>query len=155
MIRKYEIQDEHAIIELWYESNLKAHPFISPTFLQEVKADFREKYLPNSETWVYEEHERVKGFLSFVEGTIIAGLFVLPDCQGQGIGTSLMNHAKSLRAQLKLYVFKENPKSIHFYQKCGFTKTEESIHQETGCEQFTMEWENSTIENDCKAERSH
>lgn len=59
MIRKHEPKDLEVILEIWYEAQALAHPFLESAFVEQVKKDMREMYIPNSETWVYEENGQV------------------------------------------------------------------------------------------------
>ncbi len=141
MIRKYQPTDEDQVLDVWYQASIIAHHFLLPVFLEQEINVIRQTYLPVSETWIYEENQEIVGFLSFEGSNTIGGLFVTPSRQRQGIGTKLMAHAKSLRPNLYLDVFKQNENARRFYQKCGFRVIAESINQETGCPQFTMKWQ--------------
>jgi putative acetyltransferase len=138
VIRPYKNQDEEAVIEVWYLASLIAHDFVPASFWETEKQDIRDKYLPMAQTWVYEENDKVIGFMSLLENHI-GGLFVHPDYQGQGIGSQLIDHAKRLHPVLSLDVFKQNTKSRRFYEKCGFKVTAENIHEATGCDNLTMQ----------------
>ncbi len=139
MIRPYRSEDEEAVVEVWYAASLLAHDFVPASFWEAEKQDIRTKYLPVAQTWVYEQDGKVVGFMSLLENHI-GGLFVHPQHQGQSIGTQLIKHAKTLHPALALDVFKQNSKSRHFYEKCGFEVTAENTHEPTGCVNLTMHW---------------
>lgn len=90
MIRKYADTDLKTVVDIWFESSSLAHPFLQPDFMQKVKKDMHDIYIPNSETWVYEENEEIVGFIGMIENEI-GGLFVFPDQLSKGIGTKLVN----------------------------------------------------------------
>jgi ribosomal protein S18 acetylase RimI-like enzyme len=84
---------------------------------------------------IAKDGERVVGFLGFGEADPTTGelfaLYVLKEYWGTGAAQSLMNAAaESLSAYPKigLWVLKENPRAIRFYEKCGFRKTGEEKH---------------------------
>lgn len=50
-------------------------------------------------------------------------LYILPEFQGQGIGTEVLRHCitESGEAGIFLYVFKENHRAVSLYEQTGFT----------------------------------
>ncbi|AQS59999.1 N-acetyltransferase [Desulforamulus ferrireducens] len=139
MIRAYKKQDDAELIKIWYEASIIAHSFIPSTFWEAEKKSIQEKYLPLAETYVKEIDGQIVGFISLIED-YIGGLFVHPNCQGKGVGTELINKAKSLRPKLTVEVYQENTKAQRFYGKCGFTLTGERVQPETGCILLAMEF---------------
>jgi putative acetyltransferase len=87
-------------------------------------------YLPNSETWVYEESGIVVGFISMAKNEI-GGLFILPNYHSKGIGTSLVKHICQFHNELEVEVFNENKIGKPFYEKIGFKIMKEYIQEET------------------------
>lgn len=62
----------------------------------------------------------------------LEGIVVRSDLQGKGIGTQLMIHLESLAEKencpyVKLEVFKENTKSLEFYEHIGYKKRGQSL----------------------------
>lgn len=53
-------------------------------------------------------------------GDFVGGLFVDPNCQGYGIGKSLVAHAFALKKSLRLEVYTANTRAYDFYRKLGF-----------------------------------
>ena len=137
MIRKYEEKDIDELLDAWYSASKVAHPFLSEDFFDRERKNIRELYIPNVETWVYEKDSKVVGFITLINELIYA-FFVDTDFQRIGIGRELMEHAKSLRPFLELYVFKENKIGRNFYDKCGFIKVAEHLHEETGFMQLRL-----------------
>ena len=60
--------------------------------------------------------------------------------QGRGIGSLLLNHAMRLRNNLQLKVFCKNIKSVEFYRSKGFSVISELKDNETGENEFIMQW---------------
>jgi putative acetyltransferase len=130
MIRKYTAQDLESILHIWEKSSAVAHSFLSPSFVEKVKAEMTNIYIPNSETWVYEIENSIVGFISMLENEI-GGLFVLPDYHAKGMGTKLVDFIKPLHADLEVDVFEKNQIGRAFYAKYGFEKTGEYYHEQS------------------------
>ena len=131
MIRKHKEQDLEQIMNIWYQSSTAAHPFLDKAFVEKVKSDMRNIYIPNSETWVFEQNNLVVGFISMI-GNEIGGLFVLPDNQAKGIGTQLVNFIAKETKVLEVEVFEKNTIGRAFYGKYGFNLINEYKHDESG-----------------------
>lgn len=139
MIRDFKNEDIELVLDIWLKSSIVAHHFIEKSFWESKIPDMRDIYLPASETYIYEEKDVIKGFVSLVDNTI-AAIFVLPDQQGIGIGKKLMAKAKQIRSNLNLTVYKDNIKTIEFYKKHGFKIIREQIDHNTGCLELYMEY---------------
>ena len=72
------------------------HPFLDERFFRQERNKIGEVYLPNAETWVFEEDGAVIGFVALI-GNEVGGLFVASQYHGRGIGRALMDHAKSTK----------------------------------------------------------
>ena len=130
MIRKHREEDLEEILDIWYQASTLAHPFLDDAFVEKVKKDMRELYMPGSETWVYEEKGKVIGFIGMM-GNEIGGLFVLPNHHSKGIGTQLVKFILEFHDELEVEVFKENIIGRAFYDKYGFIKMKEFLHEES------------------------
>ena len=130
MIRKYTNKDTSRIIEIWQQASALAHPFLDDDFVKKVKKDMKEIYLPNAETWVFEENNIVIGFISMI-GNEIGGLFVQPNLHSKGIGTKLVDFIGKIHTEIEVEVFKNNKIGRAFYDKYGFKKIKEFLHEET------------------------
>jgi putative acetyltransferase len=139
MIREFQQSDIDQVISIWLEASIKAHDFVNSDFWKSKVKEMRELYIPSGETYVYEEERIIKGFISLYKDTL-AAIFVSPDSQGTGIGRQLMKKAKDVRDSLNLTVYKENPKSIEFYKKCGFKIEQEQIDKHTGHPELVMKF---------------
>lgn len=99
----------------------------------------RERYIPNSETWVYEKEGVIMGFISMM-GNEVGGLFVKPKFHSKGVGTALVNFIVESQKELEVEVFEKNSRGRAFYHKYGFTLMEETMHEETKNELFQMKF---------------
>ncbi len=139
MIRPFEQSDMEPVLDIWLEASIQSHAFVEEDFWRSKIPDMREVYLPSGETFVYEENGVVEGFVSLYENTL-AAIFVAPQAQGRGIGKKLMGQAKQCRDEISLSVYKENLKSILFYEKCGFNRLTEQADAHTGHMEYVMRW---------------
>ena len=137
MIRKYREEDIEQILEIWFQASSLAHPFLEADFMEKEKANIREIYIPNTETWVYADGEVLLGFVSMMRNEVGA-LFVRPEFHGQGIGTGLMNYVALIHNELEVEVFDKNAIGRAFYDKYGFELLEKHTHKETGFELLRM-----------------
>lgn len=131
MIRKYQTKDLERVIDIWYASSTIAHPFLDTTFVEKVKSDMRSIYMPNADSWVYEEDNNIMGFISMLDNEI-GGLFVSPDKQSKGIGSSLVDFISQTHPELEVEVFEKNSIGRAFYKKYGFTEIKRYFHEESG-----------------------
>lgn len=138
MIREYRESDIDQILDIWLSASIKAHDFVGPAFWKSKVSEMRNVYIPASETFVYEADEQVAGFYCLY-GSTLAAIFVSPSLQGQGIGSALMDDAKSRRSCLQLSVYSENTPSINFYKQHGFISLGEQVDELTGHPEFIME----------------
>lgn len=140
MIRKYQAPDLQAVMDIWYRASLIAHPFLDDAFLQAERQEIVEKHMPSVETWVYEWESRIVGFIALLDCEVGA-IFVDPQYQRQGIGRALMDHARDLRGNLELDVFKENRIGRAFYDHYGFKVIAEHLHEASGQLQLRLRLE--------------
>ncbi len=133
MIRKHQAKDLEQILSIWHQASTLAHPFLDSKFVEKVAMDMRNMYIPNSETWVYEENDSIVGFISML-GNEIGGLFVLPNNHSKGIGTQLVDFIKKEHQELEVEVFENNVIGRAFYDKYGFELLQQFTHTESGNE---------------------
>jgi len=137
MIRKFEPRDMDRLLDIWLSASIKAHDFIDASFWQANIESMRDVYIPASETFVIEDSSGVLGFYSLLDNQL-AALFVDPAHQGNGFGKQLLDHAKCLRNELSLAVYKENTPSVGFYTSQGFKRVKEQIDEQTGQAEYLM-----------------
>ncbi len=89
------------------------------------------------------ETGRILGFIAYSHD-FIDQLYLLPDCQRQGLGTELINIAKQNSKKLSLWTFQQNIKARAFYKNQGFSEiklTDGSENEEKQPAVF-LEWRN-------------
>ncbi|MGP5310012.1 N-acetyltransferase [Vreelandella alkaliphila] len=138
MIRKYRETDIDQILEIWLSASIKAHAFVEAEFWASKVNEMRDVYIPASETFVFESDNQIAGFYSLY-GNTLAAVFVSPSLQGRGVGTAMLDDAKSRRECLQLTVYRENTPSINFYKKQGFISLGEQVDEQTGHPELVME----------------
>jgi putative acetyltransferase len=131
MIREYKADDLEGVMSSWEHANDLAHPFLPKDFVDTVRRDIPNLYLPNAETWVADLDGTVVGFIALI-GNEIGAVFVEPKYHSTGVGRALVGKAQELRGELEVEVFELNAIGRKFYSKCGFSLMSETIHEDTG-----------------------
>jgi len=138
-IRKLASKDIGTVVELWYKTSIIAHNFVADDYWEKHKEMMASKYLPNSDTYLALEDEKIIGFVTMVED-FLAAIFVDNKTQGKGVGKSLLNYVKDKRTTIQLKVYEKNKKSLGFYKSQGFLVKSANKEKETGENEFLMEW---------------
>lgn len=139
-IRLSEECDINIIMEIWLESTIRAHSFIEKNYWVNNYDLVKTKYIPYSKTYVYEEGNKIKGFISIIENNFIGALFVDNNSQGNGIGKKLLDFAKEEYKSLSLAVYKENEKALKFYLREGFSIVKEQVNEDSKRLELMMEY---------------
>ena len=140
MIRQYAKCDVDAVMQIWLDTNLQAHNFISPNYWRNNYAIVRE-LLPHAEIYVHENDDtnQIDGFIG-LNDNYIEGLFVKEIIQSMGVGKQLLNYVKKEKIILSLSVYKKNTKAVHFYLRENFRIQSEHTDGNTGETEFLMTW---------------
>lgn len=138
MIRKLQKSDIDKVAEIWLDTNLKAHDFISEQYWR-GNFDMVKEALLQAEVYVYESDGKVQGFIG-LDGEYIEGIFVSDEMQSRGIGKSLLDYAKSRKSELRLNVYQKNTRAIRFYQREGFSILSEGLDEAVGEKDYLMVW---------------
>ena len=131
MIRKMKEEDTTKVMTIWTKGNFYAHPFIERDYWISNYNKVKEEYLKQAETYVYEENEEIKGFISILNNTYIGALFVKKDFLRQGIGKRLLNYCKERKEKLTLQVYEKNVDATLFYLAMGFKNIRIQIDEST------------------------
>jgi len=134
-----------AVISIWEAANALAHPFLPADFVNTVRTDMREIYLPNAETWVVEHVGQPVGFIAMI-GTEIGGLFLDPRYHGRGLGRAMVDTVVALMGPLRVDVFSENAIGRKFYDSYGFKPVDQYSHDPSGQLTIKMEMPGLSVE---------
>lgn len=138
MIRTFQENDLNSVMQIWLDTNIKAHSFIPTEYWIGHYATVIQM-LPQAEVYVYEEEDthQVLGFIGLIDH-YIAGIFVDDTVQSKGIGKQLLDHAKEMKSTLHLNVYQKNTQAISFYQREQFVIQSESVDDSTNEKEFLM-----------------
>lgn len=139
MIRALQKADINRVVDIWLDTNLKAHSFISAQYW-ESNYELVKEMLSQAEVYVYEDDQKIQGFIGLSD-KYIEGIFVSEKMQSQGIGKLLLNYIKDRKDVLRLNVYQKNIRAIHFYQREGFEIQCESLDEATGEKDYVMIWQ--------------
>jgi GNAT superfamily N-acetyltransferase len=118
VIRRATLEDAAAIGDVFVRA--RDEMTYLPRISDAVRPQLGGWFLDRAELWVAEEDGRVVGFAG-VEGDELSHLYVDPRAQGRGVGSALLEQAKSLRQDgLELWVFQKNDGARRFYERHGF-----------------------------------
>ena len=142
MIMNYSGQGRELeqLMEIWLNTNIAAHSFIPKSYWQ-GNYDFVKEALPTADLYLFKENSTIKGFVGVAESSYLAGIFVLQEFQGEGIGSKLLEHCKTLYPSLSLHVYEKNKGAVSFYQKHGFSIQKITQEDDTGETEYEMQWE--------------
>ena len=71
MIKELENYEIDTILDIWLKTNIKAHNFIDKNYWINNYELVKNEYIPNSKTFVYKEHNIIKGFISVMNDSFI------------------------------------------------------------------------------------
>lgn len=139
MIRKFETKDLQRVMELWINTNIQAHDFISKDHWIN-HYDMVKEILPTAQVYVYEEENVIQGFIG-VMNAYIAGIFINRTHQSKGIGKQLLDFMKTKHKKLTLAVYEKNTLAVKFYKREDFEIINKAIDENTGEMELHMVWE--------------
>ncbi|MBO1075485.1 GNAT family N-acetyltransferase [Roseomonas marmotae] len=86
---------------------------------------YRQRVFPGCSVWGALENDTLVGIIAFRQDWIDQ-FYVLPGAQGKGIGTALLEVAKSKADSLLLWTFQRNNAARRFYERRGFVAVRET-----------------------------
>lgn len=122
-VRPYKPDDLEAVVALWRASKRDAFLYVESQqsyTLEEDTAYFRHIVAVENEVWIAEVDGRLTGLLA-IRGDFIDQLYVAVDVKRSGVGSALLQKARSLSpAGLRLFTFQRNTAARAFYEKHRF-----------------------------------
>ena len=139
MIRELRKADIDIVANIWLDTNITAHYFISAQYW---KSNFElvKELLLQATVYVYEDNQEILGFIG-LNDEYIEGIFVSDEMQSLGIGKALLSYAKDKRSKLFLNVYQKNTRAISFYQREDFKIRCSGIDDATGEKDYLMTWQ--------------
>jgi ribosomal protein S18 acetylase RimI-like enzyme len=123
VVRRARADDAGAIAEVFIASRAGMTYLPAPPSDDAFRDFIAGEIMRRDEVWVSEQEGRVVGFLT-LESDLLDHLYVRPDDQGGGIGSELLDLAKSRRPQgFRLWVFQRNEGARRFYERHGLELT--------------------------------
>ena len=86
---------------------------------------YRERMFKSCALWGAFDGDAMTGVIAFHDDWI-EQLYVLPEAQGRGCGTELLDVAKRASERLQLWTFQRNAQARRFYQAQGFVLAEQT-----------------------------
>lgn len=140
MIRLYKNTDLKEIVDIWYNSIIDAHDFIDKNYWTEAKEIIVDKYLIESDTYVFEEKGIIKGFISVITMDSIWGLFVDHKYRRNGIADGLIKHVQGLYDVLSVSVYKKNEEALWVFKQNNFCYEHTQVDMNTKEEELFLVW---------------
>lgn len=147
ILRKATIENANAIANVYLSSRKKLVSFAPLVHSDDsIFQWIRDVLIPEEQVIVAEENGIVIGMMSLTkdEGADrINQFYILPDAVGQGVGTLMIEMAKSiLGSPIQLYTFQENIRARQFYERHGFQIVEfdDGSGNEENCPAVLYEW---------------
>lgn len=115
MMRGLQKTDITKVADIWLDTNIKAHNFISAQYW-ESNYELVKEMLLQAEVYVCESNGEIQGFIG-LNGDYIEGIFVCDRLQSQGIGKLLLDFVKESRTQLSLNVYQKTQERYIFIRE--------------------------------------
>jgi GNAT superfamily N-acetyltransferase len=126
-LRKALNDDALKVAEVYIRTRRAAIPFIPPYVHtdDDVRDWISSIVIPIQDTWVAETEDREIVAMMSLENGWIDQLYVAPEWNGQGIGSSMIQLAKERYPNgLQLWTFESNIGARRFYERHGFLEAE-------------------------------
>jgi GNAT superfamily N-acetyltransferase len=126
MLRRLELADMDAAALVLRRAFDHALPTLAGLHTpEEDRWFFRNRVFADCELWGAFDDTGMTGMIAFRRDWIDQ-LYILPDAQGRGTGSSLLQVAKERFDLLQLWTFQRNAKARRFYEARGFRLVRET-----------------------------
>jgi GNAT superfamily N-acetyltransferase len=126
MLRQLELADMDAAARVHRTAFDRALPTLAARHTPEQdRWFFRERVFKACEVWGALDGDAMTGVLAFRDGWIDQ-LYILPEAQGRGLGTALLQIAQNAFDRLQLWTFQRNAQARRFYEARGFALIQET-----------------------------
>jgi GNAT superfamily N-acetyltransferase len=123
-LRRAEPADAAAVANVYLDSFHATYDFPLAHTDDEVRSWIRDELIPGHEAWVATDDGRVVALMIVAPGWL-EHLYVAPGELGRGIGSRLVEHAKTRSPEgLMLWTFQANARARGFYERHGFVAVE-------------------------------
>lgn len=137
-LRAFTPADTGTVMHIWLRAHIASHSFTSDMVWHQRYESVRSA-LPSSDTVIYHDDGGAKGFICITDDVITA-LCTLPEAQGRGIGTRLLDCAKESHACMSIRVFRKNESAVKFLLNRGFVIAKELPASSDAEAEYVMEW---------------
>ncbi len=137
IIREFQLNDLDEVMQIWLAGNLKAHPFVAPSYWKEYLPLVRQALL-QAEVIVAVSNDKIVGFAG-MQDDYLAGIFVQEEFQHQGVGRQLISAIKQTHSSITLEVYLANEQAVHFYRQQDFMVIKGQVDK-TGNREYLMKW---------------
>ena len=122
--------DYQTLVEIWERSVRATHSFLTEKDIMDIRESLISKYFRAVSLYVVYDEETIAGFMGLYDHNIEM-LFVDSKSIGKGLGSKLLDFAKSLGAD-SVDVNEQNPRALGFYQTHGFRVVNRDEHDSDG-----------------------
>ena len=140
MISDWDKSKVDELMDFWLKNIKNSYDFIDGTYWEGLYEGFKNNYILDSETYVYEEDQKLIAFVSIIEEGNIIAFFVDKDQQDRGVGSELLNFIKEKYDQLDISIYKQNTIARTFFANEGFRILYEQNDVNTGEAEYFMRW---------------
>jgi len=125
-MRQLELADMDAAARVHRTAFDHALPWLTGLHTpEEDRWFYRERMFTTCTLWGAFDSGATTGVIAFHDDWI-EQLYILPDAQGHGVGTELLDVAKHASDRLQLWTFQRNARARRFYEARGFAPVEET-----------------------------